>query len=897
MKKRSFKSVAMLAVCALLCVSGCNKEEVVEEFSDYPHYDEDALVIHYYRADGNYSNWSLWLWSTNADGAEYDFNGMDSYGAVASYPLSTLGVTDVTTEQVGFIVKVRSADFSTPTWNGKDVDSDRFVDFTAYEKDENGEYHIYLKSGDANVYNDPNGGLASTIKKVEFTDYYHVSITGSVGIESYILYEDGLVIKEGSYNVPTTTVAFTLDDEISIEKVYTIDVTFQGGKTATAVVSMRPIYSSSQFIEEYGEDGELGAIYSEGQTQFRVWSPVSQSITLRIYESGTPKSVDSTKGNDTYAEYPMVKASNGTFEYTLSGDQAGKYYTYVVTNATYTEKEIVDPYAKSAGINGLRGMIVDFDRDEAKPTDWDEVETLDYDRKELTVYETHVVDITSSETWGGTPDYAKTYAGAHETGTTYTEGTTTVKTGFDHIKELGVNAIQLQPIFDQANEEDHEKTSFNWGYNPLNYNVVEGSYSSDPYDGYARIKELRELIMDYTNAGISVIMDVVYNHVNGATQSNFDVLMPGYYFRYNDDGTMTGYSGCGNDTACELPMYHKFMVDSTSFWAKTYKLGGFRFDIMGLHDTDTMNDITEACQKINPNIVIYGEPWAMDSTNRFSNGDYYASQTNAKYYGDYGQFNDQMRDALIKSGLNSDSTKGWVTNTSSVASADVTNIIYGIDGYTGSTTTGYSQYLNADKTNNYVSCHDNYTLYDRIHAAGITDEDTASKMAVLANAVVFTSKGTSFMLAGEEFLRTKDVDGGDPSNSYQSSYKCNELDYSLLIKNADVYENYKALIKAKQEIDGLSAASEELMAEAYQNVTTYDNGAALSYHVKDEELGDVIIIHHNGVPALLEEGITVDLSGYTLYLDTLGEYTDTDLTTATEIKPYQTIIAYNKSVA
>ncbi|MCD8204228.1 MAG: type I pullulanase [Coprobacillus sp.] len=892
MKKKSFKSVAVLAVCALLCVSGCNKEDSNTVYG-YPQYDEDAIVIHYYRADANYSDWSLWLWSTNADGAEYDFNGMDSYGAVASYPLSTIGVTDITTEQIGFIVKARSADFNNPTWTTKDIDSDRFIDLTAYDRDENGEYHVYLKSGDANIYNDPDGGMASVIKKAEFSSYTRIAVTGSVEIESAVVYENGKVIKEQSWSTPTVSVGITLDEKISIENVYTVDVNFVGGKSATTTVSMRPLFSTNEFIEQYGEDGELGAIYTSGQTEFRVWSPVSSAITLRIYESGTPKSVDSVNGNDTCAEYPMVKADNGTFEYTLSGDQAGKYYTYVVTNASYTAKEIVDPYAKSAGINGLRGMVVNFDSSDAKPEGWDDFTAPNHDRKELTVYETHVVDITSSETWGGTPAYAKTYQGAYETGTTYTEGTTEVKTGFDHIVDLGVNAVQLQPVFDQANEEDHAKTSFNWGYNPLNYNVVEGSYSSDPYDGYARIKEFRELVMAYGEKDISIIMDVVYNHVNGAIQSNFDVLMPGYYFRYNDDGSLSSGSGCGNDTASELPMYHKFMVDSTSFWAETYKLSGFRFDLMGLHDTDTMNDITEACQEINENIVIYGEPWTMTTASNLGSGNYLATQSNAKSYGDYGQFNDAMRDALIKGGLNSVSTKGWITDNTKVSAADVTSIIYGIDGYTGSSTSGYSQYLDADKTNNYVSCHDNYTLYDRCVAAGIKDEETIAKMAVLANAMVFTSKGTSFMLAGEEFLRTKNVDGGDPSNSYQSSYKCNELDYSLLIKNASVYENYKALIKAKQEIDGLGAESEETMAEAYQNVTTYEDGAALSYHVEDEQLGDVIIIHHNGVPSIYgDEGITVDLSGYTLYLDTLGEYSDATLTAQTVIKPYQTIIAY-----
>ncbi|MCD8204137.1 MAG: hypothetical protein LUB56_03350, partial [Coprobacillus sp.] len=740
MKKNSFTKVALLFVCSALTLTstGCNKEE--EE--GYPTYDEDSIVIHYYRADGDYDSWALWLWTSDGvDGDEYDFNGKDSYGAVASYPLSMFEIddTNIATVQMGFIVKTRSTG-SSVDWTSKDgVDSDRYIDFSILEKNSDGEYHVYLKSGDANVYIDEDGGVASMITSVEFTSYTRIYLVGSVEIESYVVYEDGKELVSATLSKPTNPVGISLSNPISINSAYTITVTFVGGKTDTKRISMRSLYTTTEFIEQYGEDGELGAIYTSESTTFRVWSPVSQSIELRIYESGTPTSVDKSKGSDVYTPYAMKQAANGTFEYTVEGDLSGKYYTYAVTNATYTNFEIVDPYAKSAGINGLRGMVVDFESSEATPTGWGEFTAPIYDRKELTVYETHVADITSSETWGGTAANAKTYAGAYETGTTYTDpnnSSVSVKTGFDHIKELGVNAVQLQPVFDQANEEDHNKTSFNWGYNPLNYNVVEGSYSSDPYDGYARIKEFRELVMAYGNEGIDIIMDVVYNHVNGAIQSNFDVLMPGYYFRYNSDGSLSSGSGCGNDTASELPMFRKFMVDSTSFWTETYKLSGFRFDLMGLHDTETMNEVTAACQEINPNIVIYGEPWSSGTTTTSSlgSGNVLASQSNASYYGEYGQFNDQMRDALIKGGLNGVTSKGWITNTSAVNATDLNNIIYGIDGYTGSSTSGYSKYLDADKTNNYVTCHDNYTLYDRCVAAGIKDEEIIAKMAVLANA-------------------------------------------------------------------------------------------------------------------------------------------------------------------
>ncbi len=254
-------------------------------------------------------------------------------------------------------------------------------------------------------------------------------------------------------------------------------------------------------------------------------------------------------------------------------DLEGKYYTYVVTNPLFNKKEIVDPYAKLTGVNGLREMVVDFSK--TNPIGWNNSKMNEYSRTELTVYETHVADVTSSETWNGSKENSKKYAGMYESGTTYTENNVTVKTGFDHIKDLGVNAVQLLPIFDQANDElATDDKAFNWGYNPLNYNSLEGIYSLNPHDGYAKIREFKELVKAHNDAGINIIMDVVYNHVNGAANSNFDVLMPEYYFRYDGNGKYSNGSGCGNETASEHSMMRKFIIDSTEFWATEYHLGG-----------------------------------------------------------------------------------------------------------------------------------------------------------------------------------------------------------------------------------------------------------------------------------------------------------------------------------
>jgi pullulanase len=377
-------------------------------------------------------------------------------------------------------------------------------------------------------------------------------------------------------------------------------------------------------------------------------------------------------------------------------------------------------------------------------------------------------------------------------------------------------------------------------------------------------------------------MDVVYNHVNGWQGSNFDVLMPYYYFRYNSDGTASNGSGCGNETASDMYMFRKFMIDSTTFWAKEYKLGGFRFDLMGLHDLTTMNELTAKCKEINPNICIYGEPWTggdspLDSAES-------AKQANGNDYEGYGQFNDHMRDNLIAGGLNSATTKAWATDSSALHESS--SIQMGLKGTT--LVGGANTIKDPDKTTNYVTCHDNYTLYDRIVASGTTDESVIRKMAVLANSVVFTSQGTSFMLAGEEFLRTK----GGNSNSYNASYALNALDYSLKVKNLDMFKTYQKLISLKENFAGLHLAK----TEANKLDIQLPKGNELMYDLSDTASNKTYrIVHVSGYNVSADQ--TADFAGYTLYLDTLNPSTPLTLSATTKLSPYQTIIAYKNITA
>ena len=828
-----------------------------------------SVQIHYQRKSASdYGNWSLWLWTESGSiGSEdigWAFNYKDDWGVIAMYSLEDLGKLQggsgnyQTSEAIGFLVRDKS-------W-GKDISADRF--WTLGDIDENNYYHLYLAQGDSGLYSsveDIQYGMSAG-----FVNEKQITINTSTPVTYVAIYEGDSVIAETNTD-ETTSIRYNIPDTVKLDlsKNYKTKVKFvAGNKEKECDLSIIPLYGTKMFEDAYCYDGELGAIYTSTATEFKVWSPFSSKIELKLYEAGN--------GGSAYKTVSMTKGEKGVWSATVEGDLKEKYYTYTVTNDSYNGKEIVDPYAKSAGLNGQRGQIVNFA--ETNPVGWDAVNPIAYDRNELVVWETHVADVTSSSTWNGPADHAKKFLGLIDEGTRL-PGYPEVTTGFDHIKELGVNAVQLVPIFDQANDESDPQ--FNWGYNPLNYNVLEGSYSSDATDGYARIREFKQVVQAYNKAGINIIMDVVYNHVSAAIGSNFDVLCPGYYFRYNANGGMADGSGCGNETASDHYMFRKFMIDSVSFWASEYKLGGFRFDLMGLHDIDTMNQLYAALQEINPSIVVYGEPWTGGTSPLAS--DKMANQANGNSLVGVGQFNDQMRDALIKGGMNAAEKTGWVT-TGEYNSGDFNKILYGMRG---AVDVGSMQIDDITKVVNYVTCHDNYTLYDRVFAAlGSDSKPYIEKMCVLANSVVLTSNGIGFMLAGEEFLRSKSELGatGDAiHNSYEAGYKANELDYSRKIKYAKVFDAYKKLVQFKTSFAELGLEAAKVNSDMY-SVEQANGGAVVVATIKTADR-TYKIIHAN----FDVDGYTAKLDGYTLLLDTLGE---TELTASTAIQPFQTIIAY-----
>ena len=426
-------------------------------------YDAVGFTIHYNRSDNNYANWGLWLWEDGKDGGIYEFEGEDSYGAYVTYDFSEWS-EGLEESKLGFIVR------KLDSWT-KDYESDRFIEFSKFTVNPSGYYDIYLKSGDKTMYTNSKGEVADIIEHFELSkpvNNFLIWFQLNKDYESYTLYYDNEVLvssetQDNDANALITTnqkLQYNLGADMpDITKEFKLVVKFKlSGKEQTVYVDKSTLYKTTAFADAYTYTGELGAIYQTNKTTFRVWSPISSEIKVRIYETGTPvsamiggKKVSFANGSDTYVEYSMNRIENGAWEYIYEGNHEGKYYTYVVTNSQYKNREVVDPYAKSTGINGYRGMIVDFSK--TNPAGWDNITIHNIPSTSLTVYETHVADVTSHASWGGNEAYAKLFKGLYETGTSYTSGNVTVTTGFDHIKELGVNAVQLIPIYDQANDE------------------------------------------------------------------------------------------------------------------------------------------------------------------------------------------------------------------------------------------------------------------------------------------------------------------------------------------------------------------------------------------------------------------------------------------------------------
>ncbi len=739
------------------------------------------LLTIYWKGDADLATSDIWIWFPGKEGKGYTMHSC-SYGGKVMVNVPQ----DVT--EVGYIVRLDCSEPGGTSWGTATKDateSDRFVEME-------GDTTIYLQKGDPQQYSSNDGGnnlvAAKKINAVTMKDFFtiHYSITPAVkltSLDQVKIYRNGMrvEVKElSSLNNEVVQGDLVMTEKLDLSKNYEIEIEGYG----RFPVAPSGIFDSKEFIDNYTYDGDdLGAVIHGADTTFKVWAPTASKVVLNLFEAGN--------GCEAFQQVEMTLGERGVWAYTAEGIGHGTYYTYTVTTCLGTN-EATDPYAKAAGVNGDRSMVVDFDR--TNPAGWSEDEVVELDKyTDATIWEVHVRDFSNKI---ASSKYPGKYLAFTEKGLKNSAG---ISVGIDYLKELGVSHIHLLPVYDYATvrEDQLDKAQFNWGYDPKNYNVPEGSYSTDPYNGEVRINEFKQMVQSLHNEGLGVIMDVVYNHTYSA-DSNFNRIVPYYYYRYNPDGTNTSASGCGNDTASERFMYSKFMVDSVKFWASEYNLDGFRFDLMGLHDLETMRKIEQAVHEINPDAIIYGEGWTMGATMDRSPQ---ANQTNISQIkpsegaaGSVSVFNDAIRDGL-KGSVFDEKSQGYINGDFRSNEAKVQ---FGIEGSKGSIA-GWR--VDLASSINYMSAHDNHTLWDKLTIAN-ADNTLEERLAMnrLGAAIVMISQGTPFWHAGEEMLRTKDGD----HNSYNASDEVNNIKWESLTPDSNEYAMmlyYKGLIEMRDEFE------------------------------------------------------------------------------------------------
>ena len=556
------------------------------------------------------------------------------------------------------------------------------------------------------------------------------------------------------------------------------------------------------FDYEVYEGNDLGAVYTPKMTRFKVWAPEAEAVKLNLYKEG--------EGDNLMERCTMKKSRNGIFTFERQGDCSGIYYTYTVVNHG-DEQEAVDPYTKAAGVNGRRGMVINLEKTNPQGFELDEYRNPEHITDAI-IYEGSVRDFTMDESSG--VFHNGKFLGLTEANTTNHFGEATA---LDYISDLGITHVQILPAFDfETVDEKNQKAQYNWGYDPDNYNVPEGSYAVSPYDGAVRIQEMKQMVLALHSRGIGVIMDVVFNHTYRRDDSNLQKIVPGYYYRSDETGYTNG-SGCGNEVASDRPMVQKLIVDSLIYWAKEYHIDGFRFDLMGVLDIDTMNVIAERLKEIRPDIYLYGEGWNGGPSSLAE--EKRAFKASAKKMPGIGMFNDDIRDT-IKGSVFYDDHLGFVNGGTHLENA----LRYGITGAVAHPQVDYDAYgskpwaKEPGQSINYVSCHDNYTLWDKLSVScPEASEEKKKAMNRLCAAIVFTSQGVPFIQAGEEFLRSKPLPEkkGFAENSYNMPDEVNSIKWDNIHEYPDMIAYYKGLMELRKAHPVFRMQSE---AEMTQNL-------------------------------------------------------------------------------
>ena len=789
MKKRIF-AILMAVIMVMTLVIGAIPAMAADEGTI-------TVRIHYHRPDGEYEGWELWSWDLDGtfevsgtsakDGSAvsappYKFEaGTDEVVATVTVPTGTM--------RIGYIVRYGD-------WEKKDVEHDQFINLTGILS---GTVDFYIESG---VASQPSaaqtdiptvdtlcstggaGGkpekfmvLGDVVKGIVVVSASYDSTDKQVAVSlsakpDYNITKDTFTVKGKNGNVAITDfVQVGTDIYLNLAEALPLDQGFNlGFEDHDYPITMPDYYSTKEFEDKYTYNGDdLGATYTKEKTTLRVWAPLAEEVKVYLYTDGNP----ATQA-DPVETVDMTADVNGTWVATLDGDKHGTYYTYWVNN-TSEKKECVDPYARTTGVNGRRAMIIDLDSTD--PEGWanDKDPNAGKNITDAIIWELHVRDL-SSDPSSGIKNVGK-FLGLIETGTKNSHGQST---GLDYIKDLGITHIHLLPVYDYGSVDETTSDGFNWGYDPMNYNVPEGSYSTDPYNGEVRVKEFKQMVQGLHNNGISVIMDVVYNHVYDSNQFCMNNTVPDYFSRPGSNG-----SGCGNDTASERSMVRKYIVDSVNYWADEYHIDGFRFDLVGLIDVDTINELVKTVQAKHPNVIFYGEGWTMGTVTT-KPGTVLATQTNSTKTPNFAYFSDTIRNAL-KGGTYGGVTAGYI---SGGGTSDLNSCFKGMPSWCKTPT----------QSINYISCHDNNTLYDHISMAQpkatVEEKVAMNKVGV---AFYMAAQGVPFFQAGEEFLRSKPdgkASGGYNENSYNAPDSVNSIKWDELwdVNSLDLLDYYKGMI-------------------------------------------------------------------------------------------------------
>lgn len=798
--------------------------------------DTVNLTVHYNRTSGDYDGWNLWLWQNKDSGSDGAGTSVkfaepdDAFGKVAKYTLKGMSSYD----SVGIIVRLNE-------WAKKDTASgwpnggDRFiVDF-----DSSGNAEIWLKQGDVTIYKTAPAvsGSSPEILAASFVSQNQISVTlnnkftlTNTATEGFSLKNSKGAVEIKSVSLPSgatssAKVLITLNANLDLTEKYEVSQTNYGkGRVAT-----NSIFDTTWFSDQFTYSGDdLGNTYTKSSTAFRVWAPTATKVSLVSY--GTTPAANALRE---VAETQMTKSTAGTWTASLSGDQVSLVYRY---RATFGDavNEAVDPYVRATTINGGYGVVVDLAK--SNPSGWDATSKPAFSGKatDAVVYELHVRDATIDASSGVSSANRGKYLGLTQHGTLTSSGKT--KTSIDGIRDLGVTHVQLLPVFDYASVDEASNDGYNWGYDPQNYNVPEGSYATNAANPVTRITELKTAIQSMHKDGLRVLMDVVYNHVSNSSTFSFEQLVPGYFFRVDEEGNLANGTGCGNEVASERSMVRKFIVDSVKYWASEYGMDGFRFDLMGILDITTMQEVRAALTKIDPTSLIIGEGWKMGQLPDNQK----AAQINASSLPGISQFNDGIRDGIKGSVFNA-SEKGYAQGNLGSISA----VKAGIAGNIAYSSSVIGAWITKDpgQSTNYVEAHDNLTLFDKLKASmpGASDA-TRQKVFTLSSSIAILAQGSPFIHAGQEFMRTK----GGNDNSYQAGDAVNALKWQMRESNGSVVNYFKGLLSIRKAHPAFRMVTAKAVSTNLKFLSA--PSSVVAYSLNGKAVGDSwssIVVAHN----------------------------------------------------